>query len=159
MADLPDTKGMSLVEMLDLLRPIPEPDPISMMPATQGWLWLALAVLAALLWALVAFLRHRRANAYRREALRQLEGMDGDPARMASVLRRTALVAYPRREVATLVGEDWLHFLNASCPGVPFAGDAGQALIEGPYRGAERNADLDRQCRHWIKKHRKEGKA
>ena len=158
MADAPNTEGLNLVQMLDLLKPIPEPDPISMMPATQGWLWLALVVLGLIICALVTFLRHRAANAYRREALRQLEASNGDSERIATVLRRAALVAYPRRRVASLVGEDWLQFLNKTCPGAPFADEVGKALVEGPYRGATANSGLERQSRLWIKKHRRGGK-
>ena len=60
-------------------------------------------------------LRHRRATAWRRAALAELArlapGLEaGDPAALAglqTLLRRVALVAFPRVEVARLTGEAW----------------------------------------------------
>lgn len=158
MSGTPETKGLNLVEMLDLLQPIPEPEPISMIPVTQGWLWLALTLFVCLVWFVFAIRRRFRSNAYRRAALRELDAAGNDPARIATILRRTALVAYPRQEVVPLMGEAWLHFLNETCPGVSFDGETGAALVQAPYRGAEPDAELERQSRHWIRKHQRGGK-
>lgn len=159
MADLPETSGLNLVELLDLLRPIPEPEPISMVPATQGWLWLVLAIGTVTVWIVGIALRRRRSSAYRRAALAELDQAGGDPARVAAILRRTALVAYPRRQVAALVGDDWLRFLDGTCAGSSFAdGPGGQLLTKAPYSGfGQVDTALLHQCRHWIEKHR-EGK-
>ncbi|WP_127115947.1 DUF4381 domain-containing protein [Shimia sediminis] len=160
MTDLPQTEGLNLVEMLDLLEPIPEPPPISMIPATKGWIWLTLLILLAFAWALRSYLRHRQANAYRRAALAELDKARGDPARIAAILRRTALVAFARRDVAPLVGQDWLRFLNETCPGAAFTGEVGVALTEAPYRdNGSSSPDLVHQCRLWIRKHRPRSKA
>jgi len=159
MEDLPETEGLNLVELLDLLKPIPEPEPISMVPQTQGWLWLTLAVAMLCAIILVAVVNHRRASAYRREALKELQSAQGDPARIAVILRRTALVAYPRRQVASLSGENWLEFLSDTCPGVSFTGEVGVALTEGPYKDLAVNTALEQQCRQWVKHHRREERA
>ena len=108
MADTPETDGKNLVELLDMLEPIPEPAPISMVPATAGWIWLGLAVAAALAYAGYRAHRHWKANAYRRAALAELAHAGDKPEAIAAILRRAVLVAYPRSEVAALTGPDWI---------------------------------------------------
>lgn len=156
MADLPDTEGKNLVEMLDMLKPIPEPEPVSMFPATQGWIWLGLAALALLGWAGFRAWRHWRANAYRRAALAELERAGDDPAAVAGILRRAALVAFPRKEVVALLGQDWLEFLDATCPGTEFSGAPGAVLLRAPWTSEAPNPELTLRARHWLKKHRAE---
>ena len=157
MEELPETEGKNLVELLDMLNPIPEPDPISMFPSTQGWLWLGLAlILGALLVGRWAW-RWWRANAYRRAALAELKAAGDDPATVAAILRRAALVAYPRGQVASLTGAAWLGFLERTCDSAAFAGEVGAALVQAPYRdGGAANPELTRQAQHWLKGHRAE---
>ncbi|KPA21558.1 hypothetical protein shim_22650 [Shimia sp. SK013] len=154
MADAPDTDGLGLVDLLNLLKPVPEPEPISMMPETQGWIWLAIATVMACSWGCVVLVRRRRATAYRREALAELHSVAADPATMARIIRRAALVAFPRRKVASLVGQDWVQFLNSNCPDAPFSGLAAEALVAGPYhQNSRENPELKAQCRVWLKTH------
>jgi hypothetical protein len=150
----------SLAGLLDQLHDIAEPPPVSMFPATWAWAVLAVLVLVLLAVALVAWLRHRRANAYRRAALAELDALApalraGDPRALAAaetVLRRTALAAFPRTEVATLSGDAWLAFLART--GGDF-GALGPALAAAPYAtpppfdGARALAAV----RHWIVRH------
>lgn len=104
--------ALSLPELLELLEPIPEPTPISYWPETAAWGWV-LAVLVCLALALGAkALARWRANAYRRAALSELRGLADAPSEQAKLLRRTALVAFPRQDVASLIGDDWLGFLD-----------------------------------------------
>ncbi len=159
MAGLPDTEGRNLVELLDMLKPIPEPEPISMWPATEGWIWLGLTILALLIWAGWRARRHWRANAYRRAALAELDAAGDDPAAIAAILRRAALVAYPRRAVAGRLGADWLEFLDRTCPGAGFAGPDGERLVTAPWKAAPPSPDLARRARHWLKRHKAEGRA
>ena len=67
-----DLSGLNLIELLDLLQVPPEPEPVSLFPATVGWIWsgLALAVLCG--WAIYRWRARYRANAYRRAALAEL---------------------------------------------------------------------------------------
>ena len=160
MEEIPDTEGKNLIELLDMLKPVPEPDPISMFPATQGWVWLGLALcLAALLVGRWSW-RRWRANAYRRAALAELKTAGDDPATVAAILRRAALVAYPRGQVASLTGAAWLAFLEKTCDGAAFVGEVGEvgaALVQAPYRGGgAANPELTRQAQHWLKGHRAE---
>lgn len=102
---------LSLSELIAKLEPIPEPTPISYFPETAIWIWLAAGLACGLLLLAWLALRRWRARAYRRGALAELRRAE-DIGSMASILRRAALVAYPRDDVAGLIGEDWLAFLD-----------------------------------------------
>jgi len=112
-------------------------------------------------------MRRWHANRYRRAALAELDGIvhspmvDRDPVlaidNLALLVRRTALVAYPRERIAPLNGVPWLDFLDRSYAGHEFSQGAGRALGLVPY--APRSvvavdvtslADLVRQ---WIRTH------
>lgn len=155
MAGQPKTEGKTLVELLDMLEPIPEPEPISMFPATAGWIWLGLALAGLLIWSGMRVRRHWRANAYRRAALTELAAAGDDPAIIAVILRRAALAAYPRADVAHLTGSDWLAFLDEQCPGVAFASATGESLTRAPFRSEPPNPDATRIAANWLRHHRR----
>lgn len=150
-------KGLGLSQLIDLLEPASAPAPVSMMPQTFGWVVLALLLLAALAGGVFALRRHRVATAYRRAALGALAGCGDDPARIAEVLRRTALAAYPRARVAGLHGAEWLAFLDDSFPGQGFRAGPGQVLATAPYRPTAADPALSRLAADWVKHHRAEG--
>ncbi len=150
-------EGLNLVDLMDLLEPLQEPPPISMFPETAGWIWLGLALLlglAALVWQ---FLRHRRKNAYRRQALRELRDSPDDAAHLATLVRRTALAAFPRNEVASLHGRIWLMFLDRTYGGSGFSAGPGQQLASAPYAAGRKETSLKALVRTWIRKHRGPG--
>ncbi|KZM49769.1 DUF4381 domain-containing protein [Labrenzia sp. OB1] len=150
-------EGLNLVDLLDLLDPVQEPPPISMFPQTAGWIWLGLALLlglAALVWQ---FLRYRRKNAYRRQALRELLDCPDDAAHLATLVRRTALAAFPRDEVASLCGKNWLTFLDRAYGGNGFSAGPGEQLASAPYAAGQKEASLKALVRTWIRKHRGPG--
>lgn len=151
----------NLVDLLGQLRGLTAPPPVSMFPATWAWAIAALVLAALLALAAVAWLRHRRGTAYRRAALAELRALEpaltagdaGALARLATLLRRTALAAYPRRDVAALTGAEWLAFLART--GADF-GPAGPALAAAPYRAPPPfdGAALAEAARRWIRTHR-----
>lgn len=133
----------SLVDLLDQLSPFAEPPPVSMFPATPAWAVLAVLLLAAAALALWAWLRYRRATAWRREALAELRALGpglqaSDPAALAALqilLRRVALASAPRPEVASLTGDGWTHFLaDAGARFGDLAPDFAGDLALAPYR-------------------------
>ena len=104
------------------LRDIHLPDPVAFWPPAPGW-WIALVLAftcAGLAWLGV---RRQRANAAR-AALRELADLErefrgsGDvaslAARLSALLRRLALVRFPRDEVASLHGGGRAAFLERS---------------------------------------------
>lgn len=145
--------GLNLAELIDLLEPVREPPPVSMMPQTAGWLWLGAVVLVLLAACLRKVLLWRRKTAYRREALAELTSCPNDPQRLAELLRRTALSAYARQDVAALHGPDWLAFLDRAYGGTAFSNGPGKAVAEAPYKKAGDCSDLKPLIRTWIKTH------
>jgi hypothetical protein len=145
---------INLVDLIDRLAEPPEPSPVAMTPQTPGWTVLAilLALLAA--WLVWRWVQHRRANAYRRAALAELNAAGDDPAAIADVLRRTALAAWPRERVASLSGRAWLQFLDATGGG-GFADGPGDALLAAPYReDAAPAPGLRDLAARWIRRHK-----
>lgn len=130
-------------------------------PLATGW-WVAIAI------ALVAYLlgawranSQRRKNAYRRAALAELE--NGNAVELPTLLKRVALSAYPRTEVAGLTGDNWIAFLNREAPGC-FGDAAAKELLclsYAPESDGETSDLLADACRRWIADHqpRKEAAA
>jgi hypothetical protein len=164
----PDSKAQAVLAQLD---DIVTPAPPDWWPHTWGWAVLGFLVLALLLWVAWHVLRRHRANRYRREALAELtrvESQLGDDAARATalaklppLLKRTALAAWPRDEVARLSGRSWRDFLGRQTK----AGmdPAVQRLLDDlEYRGADTlrgvpEADARaaaRAVRRWIETHR-----
>lgn len=150
-------QGKSLVELLDMLEPVPEPERVSMMPQTAGWLVLALVGLVLGWLALRVFLKHHHANAYRRAALAELDHSGDDPALIAPILRRTALAAYPRAEVAGLHGADWAAFLDRTAKGSSFSSETGLRLVSAPYTQTSPSSVYSKMARDWILGHERAG--
>ena len=154
MSEETPARPTNLVDLLDqLIEPAPPP-PVSMAPQTAGWAVLALLVLCGLVYALWTYRDYRQRNAYRRAALVALDGAGDDASAIAAVLRRAALVAYPRSEVASLSGDDWLSFLDRSGRMSGFREGAGRVLVTAPYAGVGKPApELSGLARTWITKH------
>ena len=147
------------------------PDPVSWWPPALGWWLLAGLLLVGLWFAMRGGRGWRRQGSSTQAALRQLDDLgktlarDGDRRRfvvcVSQLLRRLALVRYPREQVAGLSGETWLAFLDATGGGGGFTQGAGRVLAESAYRAeasAERKVDPERLLRlaaDWIHAHRK----
>lgn len=105
------------------LHDIAVPPPVSWLPQTWGWAALAVLLAIAVLAVFLVWLRRYRRNAYRREALRLLDGIEADirsPANrekgvheLSELLKRTALAAWPRSDVAALTGQAWLQRMDS----------------------------------------------
>ena len=108
---------------LEALHDIVLPPVPPLWPPGQGfWVALLLAgVTAAVLWH---WHRERqRRNAYRAAGL-QLLAQAHSAYEVSVVLKRVALAAWPREQVAPLHGSDWARFLNDTCRQCRFSGDA-----------------------------------
>lgn len=151
-----DLSTLDLVELYDRLVRPNAPDAISMWPQTVGWIWVLAVLLVLIIAAIWAWVSWRRANAYRRAALLALKAAGDDPAKIADVMRRTALAAYPREDVAQTYGTAWLAFLDQVAHQMNFAGsDAGRVLATAPYRPQDPHKDLPAMAEQWIRTHRK----
>lgn len=144
----------NLVSLLDKLVYPPEPEAVSLVPQTTGWLVLLVLGLVGMAFLLRFLLIRHRANTYRRDALAALTRADGDPVGLARIVRKTALEAFPRVEVAGLYGEEWLAFLDDTCDGAKFVDGPGQFVAHAPYQRTEpvSQAGID-AVRYWIAHH------
>ncbi len=134
-------------------------------PLAMGW-WLLLAtVFFVLLWIFVSLKKRMRLRKKRRELLKTLSEFedklrqDANSEALAEVntlLRQLAVNYYPRSEIASLTGADWLHFLDQSGKTQGFSRGAGRVLIDAPYQsGKVQNFNIDEfipLVRGWVKK-------
>lgn len=150
---------------LDRLHDIVEPAPVSWLPPAPFWyclfaigaIWIAYA-------AIMAGLRWIR-NAYRRQAIVELTQLQEtmktgkpQPQTISALLKRVALVSFPRQRVASLSGDAWLGFLTETCQQVDFT--KGPETILGSASSDARatitQAELERimlSARKWILRH------
>jgi hypothetical protein len=140
---------------LSNLRDLALPPQVPLWPPAPGWWIVAAAGLAtAAILALAAVARHRR-NAYRREAVRQLDTVD--PGGISAILKRTALAAWPREQVAALSGTAWLAFLDRTGRTTAFTDGAGRHIETLAFGGTVDAASADSArgaARTWIRAHR-----
>ena len=151
-------EGLNLPQLLDLMHAIVVPDPVSMTPQTDGW-WVVLFWLVAVIaLSAVKFVQYRRRNRYRREALVELDCVDfqsSDAASdIASIVKRTALVAYPRSDVASLFGAAWVEFLVDSASNDSQVERAAARIAAAPYKPGIDAKDIIEPAKRWVKVHR-----
>lgn len=153
--DDPPAAPLNLVDLMDRLVEPAEPAPVSMMPETAGWTILAAILALVLAWLVWRGWHRWQANAYRRAALAELDEAGDDPVAVAAILRRTALAAWPREQIASLSGKDWLRFLDAT-GGEGFVEGVGAALADAPYRVEKGHpvAGLGTIAARWVRAHR-----
>ena len=153
---------------LQNLNDIVVPPPAPWWPPAPGW-YIAGAILALLLlWRIYIFWQASRRNRYRRAALKELSLIrtQGDAAalrRLPLLLKRTALSAWPREEVASLSGQAWHEFLDRTAQTKLFTGGAGQILNQLAYTGrdtappaAKDAGTLLAASEFWLTNHRRE---
>lgn len=156
-----DYEGLNLPQLLELMHDLVRPEPVSWMPQTPGW-WIALAWLIAVI-VILLWHRHRawRRNRYRREALATLRSIEANSVdekqvagQIAILLKRTALAAYSRKEVAQLYGSEWAQFLCEAASNDPIIGQSAEQLATAAYRADSDGKALIAPARRWIKMHR-----
>ena len=125
---------------LAALRDIYVPPPPDWWPPATGWWLLLLIALAFLTWH--AWQRWSGARRHRQleHLLDELALADDRRAdhqrliRLSRLLRQIALHRFPRRQVASLTGTEWLRFLDTSGGAGGFTDGPGRVLADGPYR-------------------------
>ena len=154
----------SLKNLNDIVVPPPAP----WWPPAPGW-YIASGILALLLlWRIYIYWQASRRNRYRRAALKELSviRIQGDSAalrRLPLLLKRTALSAWPREEVASLSGLAWHEFLDRTAQSDLFTGGAGQILDQLAYTGREtappavaETGALLAASEFWLKNHHRD---
>ena len=159
---LPDIFGNYAIRGIAEVLP---PDRLSWLPTTVGWKLILLILVGWLGRTLWRRWQRWRRNRYRRAALAELEyilSQQRDARHqldaIATLLKSTALQAYPRTEVAALSGPQWISWLNAHTPQPLFSGPATHLLTQSIYReepgvdsgDIEQLGDL---AASWIRRH------
>lgn len=153
---------------LQNLNDIVLPGAVAWWPPAPGWYAVLAIVLAVLLRVLFRALKAWQKNTYRRQALRELLAIrkQGSEAagELSVLLKRAALSAWPRDDVASLSGAGWHAFLDRTAPDGEFATRMGAMLDQFAYstRGAYQptGPEFEQLCRaveHWLKNHRAGG--
>lgn len=172
MADVNPGLDAATRAALEKLVDIAVPAPVSWVPQTWGWAALGVMLLALAAWAIARWHKRREANRYRTEALAELDRIEAHLddaagraralAEIPSLLKRVALAAWPRREVAALSGGPWVAFLREHGGGRGFPETAARLLDDAEYRprqalgamGPEEARAFARAARAWIEGHR-----
>ena len=126
------------------LRDLHLPEAISWWPLAPGW-WVVIALaVVGLIYLCRLYLRFHARGAARRHALTQLQVLTAEfeqhrdavtfSSNLSELLRRTMLAYAPRDEVAGLIGDEWLAWLDRDLDQPRFQGNAGRKLLEIPYR-------------------------
>ncbi|MDG1442244.1 MAG: DUF4381 domain-containing protein [Pseudomonadales bacterium] len=146
------------------LRDIQFPAPIDSWPPAIGWWLLGALAFIGIVYGIYTVYRLWQKNAYRREALIELEHLrsqfsadkTGYLIGCNQLLKRVALTHFARNEVAPLSGENWVSFLDKTADTKEFSMGEGQALIHGQYASEiSYNLELLHDIsKHWIAKHR-----
>lgn len=158
------TQGQNSQELAQL-QDIHLPEAIGWWPLAPGWYVLAALLLVLVMGGCFFFVRSYLNGRARRQALLMLttyqqqyqQEMNNEltAARISELLKRVALVYYPRAEVASLTGNAWVQFLNSTAKGVNF-NIVRQDLLETPYQSMK-DCDLQplfNMARIWIEQRR-----
>lgn len=102
------------------LKDIHLPGDVSAWPLAWGW-WVLMAVVLMICAAMIiAIYRHRKFNAPRRAALKQLATIKQDqpdwPAQMNQLLKRVACHYFGSAQASALYGEQWVKQLLSTLP-------------------------------------------
>ena len=151
------------------LRDIHLPDPVSWWPLAPGW-WI---IAGSLLFLVIIFFlvrKYYQSKALHRDANAELERIKQQFAlnknqtelvqALSILLRRSCISFYPRHETASLTGEAWLKYLDATSPTFAsststFYKGAGKIIASTPYMSESSDIKIDCDalitlCETWI---------
>ena len=143
-------------EALNKLHDFYQPPPPAWTPQTIGWYILFALAIITILWLMIRAVRRWAANRYRRESLRELVTLPMD--QLSTLLKRTALVAWPRKQIASLNGPAWLQFLDASAGIDSFQRSPGDSIedlaLQPTVLSDADEQELRQLAAEWIRRHR-----
>lgn len=154
---------------LEILHDIIVPGASPWWPPAPGWYVLVGLLLIGTILMAARAVQSWRSNRYRTAALKELSelrqnsGIASKPGTVAAlnqILKRAALVAWPREQVSALSGTDWIDFLNGSAAGIRFTSEQTEALRNVAYsRRISENLTSDQlnqlfeTAERWIRRH------
>ncbi len=155
---------------LQNLNDIVLPEALGWWPLASGWYYLFGILLLVVAWFVYVAIRNWNSNRYRRAALHQLrllaedigdsEKRDAALRQVPVLLKRTALSVYPRSQLASLTGKNWLDFLNSKVSTASFTDSTAGLLDVLSYSVGDLNTvdtktadELLSACRYWLEHH------
>lgn len=129
------------------LQDIHLPPTADIWPLAIGWWILLVLIIAIASWLIIKTLQRIKRKKHQAKILAKFtaleEKLKAEPsntviAEINTLLRQLAITYYPRAEIASLTGADWLQFLDESGDTQDFSRGAGRILIEAPYRQERR---------------------
>ncbi|STX52841.1 Uncharacterised protein [Legionella busanensis] len=154
---------MSDTQVLAKLHDIHLPDSIGWWPLAPGWYIAAcLSLLIISLLITIVYRQYKYARA-KRQACQLLASYEHDflqhgdvsatCAKISELLKRVALVYFPRQDVASLQGDNWINFLNQTSKNINFNA-VRECLLILPYQGRSQKVNLKplfSRAYAWIK--------
>jgi hypothetical protein len=132
-----------------------QPPPPSWMPQTAGWYAILALFGVFAIWLFARAIARWMSNRYRREALQQLQ--NAHASQFSALLKRTAMAAWPREDVASLSGEEWLKFLSESSGLHEFKSAPGSLIEDSALTGQSITAADEQRLRQlaseWVRTH------
>lgn len=144
------------------LKELPLPDGPPWWPVAPGWYVVAALILLLLIWALLRWRRSYSRNQYRRDAIARLAKLsttNEDLAHIPVILKKTALSAFPRSDVAGLRGQPWIDWLNESGRKDRFTDDDARLFDQLLYTSGEHSiaddvaSSLIQRSKAWARSH------
>ena len=145
------------------LRDIHLPDPVSWWPPAPGW-WILLSLIILIVTLLIVLIRKQRTHRLSAIFLakKELDRIRNDfithqdktvlARDLSELIRRVCISVFPRTDTASLIGKDWLTFLDQYNNERLFSEGVGRALIEAPYQANPEydSVSLMRLVSSWI---------
>ena len=160
--------GSQSIDPLEKLRDVQLPPISNKLELAPGWWILSILLIFFLFFLFWFFAKKWKENNYRREALVELKAIQSKHQQTSddlvflqeiqTLLKRVALTAYPREQVAQLTDIEWIHFLGKSSRSDRFEGQVAEVFIDDIYREKlERSLnhrEIEVLARFWIKNHK-----
>jgi len=138
-----------LQEALKDLRDIHEPDPISFWPPAPGW-WIVLVIIVAAIFLLRWWLKRDKSPSYKKLAYEALKNITTNyevqrngyktAGEISELIRKVMVLTDDRSEVAGMIDEEWLSYLDLKSGTDLFTKGAGRVLTTVIY---QKESDID----------------
>ena len=112
------------------IQPLIAPEPVEFWPPAPAWYFIGALVVLLVIYLIYRYFKYKSHNKYRQLAAGQLQEIiiqikeenqrQKGLIALNRLLKSVALKRFERRKVASLTGEAWSSFLNASCKKVNF---------------------------------------
>jgi hypothetical protein len=153
---------MELDLVLSGLRDIHIPRPVSLWPLAMGWWGILIFVISSVSYTLLKKHKSKPKNIWKitkpelvriQKSYRIHRSEAQSCADLSMLIRRVVLLYYPRTDIASLTGEQWLKFLDNTTSNQDFSNGLGRWVVTAPYM-SEPKLDIKQTfsfVRGWLK--------